>query len=57
MACRRMVSSSPLQLIGSKPLVADRNETYKINLKNWHYKYITTNELQVQIYLDVTPML
>jgi hypothetical protein len=34
-----VLSSTPLQLIGSRPLVAFGNETYKLNLKNWKYKY------------------
>jgi hypothetical protein len=32
-ACRRVLTSAPLQLIGSRPLVAIGNETYKLNLK------------------------
>jgi hypothetical protein len=33
-ARRRVLSSVPLQLIGSRPLVAFGNKTYKLNLKN-----------------------
>jgi hypothetical protein len=32
-ACRRVLSSAPLLVIGSKPLVAFGNKTYKLNLK------------------------
>jgi hypothetical protein len=39
MACRRELSSDPLQLTGSRPLVAVGNETYKLNLKNHNYKH------------------
>jgi hypothetical protein len=31
--CRRVFSSAPLQLTGSRPLVAFGNETYELNLK------------------------
>jgi hypothetical protein len=34
MAWRRVLSSAPLWLIGSRPLVAFVNETYELNLKN-----------------------
>jgi hypothetical protein len=33
-ACRRELRSAPLQLIGSRPLVAFGERTYKLNLKN-----------------------
>jgi hypothetical protein len=39
MAYRRVLNSSPLQLMGPSPLVAFGNETYKLNLKNYNYKY------------------
>jgi hypothetical protein len=37
--CRRVLTNTLLYLIGSKPLVAFGNETYKPNLKNYNYKY------------------
>jgi hypothetical protein len=33
-ACRRVLSSATLQLIGTKTLVASGSKTYKLNLKN-----------------------
>jgi hypothetical protein len=44
-ACRRVLSSAPLQLIGSSFLVAFGNTTYKLNLKNQNYEYNITDHL------------
>jgi hypothetical protein len=33
MARRRVLSSAPLQLVGSRPLVASGNETYELELQ------------------------
>jgi hypothetical protein len=33
MARRRVLSSAPLQLMGSRPLVASGNETYELELQ------------------------
>jgi hypothetical protein len=41
--CRRVLSSAPLYPISTRPDVALGKKTYKLNLKNWNYKYNNYN--------------
>jgi hypothetical protein len=34
-ACRRVLGNAPLSLIGSRPVVAFKNETYELNFKDY----------------------
>jgi hypothetical protein len=48
-ACRRVLSNAPLQIIGSRVIVTFENETYELNFTNYDYKYNYTMYIGLQI--------
>jgi hypothetical protein len=46
MACRKVLSSAPLKLIGSRPLVALGNETVMRKAFHWKRSKISLLELE-----------